>query len=81
MNEFGGGIQQESNGRSATLKGKVGEGPTLHITSTRGSITIRKEGSTPAEGTGDRAAVNFRQSAAGSLRHRSRRMVAAGADN
>jgi hypothetical protein len=49
LNEFGSSIRQESDGKSATLKGKVGEGPTLHITSSRGSISVRKEGSEPSE--------------------------------
>jgi hypothetical protein len=56
VNDFGSAIQKESDGRSATLKGKVGDGPTLHITSTHGSISVRKEGTTSSEPTGDRAA-------------------------
>ena len=51
LNDFGAGIQQESNGRTATLKGKVGDGPTLHITSSRGSIAVRKEGSASNSGS------------------------------
>jgi DUF4097 and DUF4098 domain-containing protein YvlB len=53
VNDFGSQIEKESNGRSATLKGKVGEGPMLHITSTRGSISVRKEGATPSNASGD----------------------------
>jgi len=49
MNEFGSPIQQQSNGRSATLKGNVGNGPTVHITATHGSISVNKEGSTPGD--------------------------------
>ena len=49
VNDFGSPIQRESDGHSATLKGKVGDGPTLHITSTRGSISVRKEGTTPGQ--------------------------------
>ena len=60
MNDFGAQIQKESDGRSATLKGKVGEGPMLHITSTRGSISVRKEGSEPNDGSGDKAGVDLR---------------------
>jgi Putative adhesin len=48
VNDFGAPIQKESDGRSASLKGKVGDGPTLHIVSSRGSISVRKEGATPA---------------------------------
>ena len=61
MNEFGSSIRQESDGKSATLKGKVGEGPTLHLTSTRGSITVRKEGSEQSEGSGDKADAGRRR--------------------
>jgi DUF4097 and DUF4098 domain-containing protein YvlB len=46
-NEYGSQIRQESNGRSATIKGQVGNGPTIHITTDRGSISVRKEGATP----------------------------------
>jgi DUF4097 and DUF4098 domain-containing protein YvlB len=55
VNDFGPQIQKETNGRSATLKGNVGDGPMLHITSTRGSISVRKEGATPSDGSGDHA--------------------------
>jgi DUF4097 and DUF4098 domain-containing protein YvlB len=58
VNDFGPQIQQESDGRSATLKGKVGNGPMLHIVSSRGSISVRKEGSAPSddsEGHSDKA--------------------------
>jgi hypothetical protein len=57
VNDFGAPIQKESDGRSATLKGKVGEGPTIHIMSTRGSISVRKEGATPSDEPGDKAGV------------------------
>jgi DUF4097 and DUF4098 domain-containing protein YvlB len=49
MNDFGSPIQQQSNGHSATLKGNVGNGPTLHITATHGSISVSKEGTTPGD--------------------------------
>jgi DUF4097 and DUF4098 domain-containing protein YvlB len=57
LNEFGSGIHHESDGKSATLKGKIGEGPTLHITSSRGSITLRKEGAEQSEGSGEKAGL------------------------
>jgi len=47
FNDWGPPIQQENDGRAATMKGRVGEGPTIHITTTRGRISIRKEGSAP----------------------------------
>jgi hypothetical protein len=31
------------------LKGRVGDGPNIKITSNRGSIAVRKEGTTPSE--------------------------------
>ena len=56
-NDFGPAIQQTSNGHSATLKGKVGDGPLVHITSTRGAISVRKEGATESDDSGDHAGV------------------------
>jgi hypothetical protein len=55
LNEFGSSIRQESDGHSATLRGKIGEGPTMHIISARGMITVRKEGGEASEGSGDKA--------------------------
>lgn len=64
-NDFGPPIEKSTDGRSATLKGKVGEGPMLHITSTRGTIVVRKEGAPPADTTGtDKAQVHeFKEAA------------------
>jgi hypothetical protein len=63
MNEFGSSIRQESDGKSATLKGKVGEGPTLHIVSSRGTITVRKEGGEQSESSADKAEISCQLSA------------------
>jgi hypothetical protein len=63
VNDFGSPIQKESDGHSATLKGKVGEGPTIHITSSRGSISVRKEGAAAGDGAGDKAESSYQQSA------------------
>lgn len=49
VNDFGPQIRKESEGRSATLKGKVGEGPNVKIISNRGSISVRREGADPSE--------------------------------
>jgi len=62
LNDFGSAIRQESDGKSATLKGKVGDGPTLHITSSRGMITVRKEGP-ESTGSADKAELRTRHSA------------------
>jgi hypothetical protein len=42
-NDFGDPIQKESDGHSATLKGKVGDGPLIRVTASRGSVEVRKE--------------------------------------
>jgi DUF4097 and DUF4098 domain-containing protein YvlB len=47
VNDFGPQIQKEVEGRTATLKGKVGEGPTIRLTASRGSVSVRKEGTLP----------------------------------
>jgi DUF4097 and DUF4098 domain-containing protein YvlB len=44
VNDFGPAIQREVEGRTATLKGKVGNGPTIHLTTNRGSVAVRKAG-------------------------------------
>jgi len=49
VNDFGPPIEKESEGRTATLKGKVGEGPMLRLTANRGSVSVRKEGTVPSE--------------------------------
>ena len=36
-------------GRSATLKGRVGDGPNIKLTANRGWISVRKEGTAPSE--------------------------------
>jgi hypothetical protein len=36
-------------GRSATLKGTVGDGPSIKLTANRGWISVRKEGTLPSE--------------------------------
>ena len=59
-NDFGEPIHKETDGHSATLKGKVGDGPLVRITASRGSVEVRKEdaASSPAPGAatpGDKA--------------------------
>jgi len=48
VNDFGPQIQKDVEGRSATLKGKVGTGPTIHLTASHGSVSVRKEGTLPS---------------------------------
>ncbi|MGH9659073.1 MAG: DUF4097 family beta strand repeat-containing protein [Bryobacteraceae bacterium] len=42
-NDWGDGVKTDSDGRSASMKGKVGTGPTLALMTSRGTITLRKE--------------------------------------
>jgi DUF4097 and DUF4098 domain-containing protein YvlB len=41
-NEFGDGLKQDSNNHAATIRGKVGNGPVLSISTDRGMITLKK---------------------------------------
>jgi hypothetical protein len=47
-NGFGSPIQQDRQGRTATLTGKVGDGPAIRLTANRGTVSVRKEGSDPS---------------------------------
>jgi DUF4097 and DUF4098 domain-containing protein YvlB len=49
VNDYGSQIQKDTEGRTATLRGKVGEGPTMRLTANRGSISVRKEGTPPSD--------------------------------
>jgi hypothetical protein len=44
VNDYGPQVQQETEGQTSTLSAKTGDGPTIHITSTRGTVSVRKEG-------------------------------------
>ena len=48
-NDYGPAIQKEVDGRTAVLKGSVGAGPTVHLTVSRGSVEVRKEGTEPSD--------------------------------
>ncbi|HTS25244.1 MAG TPA: DUF4097 family beta strand repeat-containing protein [Bryobacteraceae bacterium] len=49
VNDYGPPIEKETEGRTSTLKGRVGEGPTVRLTANRGSVSVRKEGTLPSE--------------------------------
>lgn len=49
INDYGSQISKQVDGRTATLKGKVGDGPTIRLTASRGAVTVRKEGTLPSE--------------------------------
>ena len=44
VNDYGPVIQRQVEGRTATLKGKVGDGPSIHLTTDRGSVAVRRAG-------------------------------------
>jgi hypothetical protein len=48
VNDFGPQIQKQVEGRTATLRGKVGDGPIIRLTASRGSVSVRKEGTLPS---------------------------------
>jgi DUF4097 and DUF4098 domain-containing protein YvlB len=49
VNDYGPEITKEEGSRSAVLRGKVGDGPNLKLTSHRGWVSVRKEGNLPSE--------------------------------
>jgi hypothetical protein len=49
VNDYGSLIVREASSRSATLRGKVGGGPKIKVTSQRGWISVRKEDTLPSE--------------------------------
>jgi hypothetical protein len=49
LNDYGSPIQKEMDGRTATLKGRSGDGPLLKLTANRGYVSVRKEGTLPSE--------------------------------
>jgi DUF4097 and DUF4098 domain-containing protein YvlB len=48
VNDFGPPIETQVAGRTATLKGSVGDGPVIRITADRGSVSVRKNGTPPS---------------------------------
>ena len=43
VNDFGPSIQTQTNGRTATMK-RSGDGPIIHLTADRGTVSVRKAG-------------------------------------
>lgn len=43
-NDYGGNLRADNEGRGAQLKGSVGDGPRISLTTNRGGITLRKGG-------------------------------------
>lgn len=44
FNGFGPPVRQDRDGRTATLKGRVGDGPSIRLTANRGAVRVLKEG-------------------------------------
>jgi hypothetical protein len=49
INDYGSALQRETEGRTNSLKGKVGDGPSIRLTANRGSVAVRREGTLPSE--------------------------------
>jgi DUF4097 and DUF4098 domain-containing protein YvlB len=49
VNDYGSAIRLETEGRTNTLTGKVGNGPAIKLTANHGSVSVRKEGNPPSE--------------------------------
>jgi hypothetical protein len=60
-NDFGGGLNPENHGRGMSLKGSVGEGPRVVLSTDRGSITIRKSTGEEAQAFPDLPPANPRR--------------------
>ena len=41
-NEYGGGLQTQSNGRAASVRGRVGSGPIVTVGTDRGMVSVKK---------------------------------------
>lgn len=48
VNDYGSPIEQDHRGRTATMRGAVGDGPHVQLTMNRGQIELRKAGNVPA---------------------------------
>jgi DUF4097 and DUF4098 domain-containing protein YvlB len=51
INDFGPPIETQTEGRTQSLKGSVGDGPVIRLTAARGSVAVRKEGNVPSART------------------------------
>jgi DUF4097 and DUF4098 domain-containing protein YvlB len=49
VNDYGPPIDKEVDRRTATLKGKVGDGPTVTLTANHGTVTVRKQNADTAQ--------------------------------
>ena len=49
VNDYGSALQSEREGRVNSLKGKVGDGPSIRLKANHGSVSVRREGAAPSE--------------------------------
>lgn len=49
VNDYGASLRKETEGRTNSLRGKVGDGPSIRLTANHGSVSVRKEGTMPSE--------------------------------
>lgn len=49
VNDFGAPIQKETDGRSSSLKGAIGQGAVIHMVTERGTVSVRKAGAETEE--------------------------------
>jgi hypothetical protein len=49
VNDYGSAIRKETEGRTNTLTGKVGDGASIRLTANRGSVAVRREGAASSE--------------------------------
>lgn len=49
VNDYGAALLKETEGRTTTLKGRVGDGPAIRLTANHGSVSVRREGTAPSE--------------------------------
>jgi hypothetical protein len=52
-NDYGPSITEEDAGHGAVLKGKVGDGPSIRLTASRGTVSVRKQGANDADSDDD----------------------------
>ncbi len=49
VNDYGSSLRTEREGRTNSLRGKVGDGPSIRLTANHGSVSVRREGVAASE--------------------------------
>ena len=42
-NDYGGSVKMDTEGRTQTMRSSVGGGPSVQVSTARGTVTVRKE--------------------------------------